>query len=97
MTAARTSSSNSATGAGGGLPVVGRPGAWQTAAHPVDNVSPHVAVRQWVQSLPNPLLLLRAAQPKLGRLDRSAYSAQCAGVGAGGPPLKITRATLHLL
>ena len=37
----------------------------QTAAHLVDHVIPHVAVRQWVLSLPIPLRLLLAAQPKL--------------------------------
>jgi hypothetical protein len=37
----------------------------QTAAHLVDHVSPHVPVRQWVLSLPIPLRLLLAAQPKL--------------------------------
>ena len=37
----------------------------QTAAHLVDHVIPHVPVRQWVLSLPIPLRLLLAAQPKL--------------------------------
>jgi hypothetical protein len=37
----------------------------QTAAHLVDHVIPHVPVRQWVLSLPMPLRLLLAAQPKL--------------------------------
>ncbi|MBE0549490.1 MAG: transposase [Rubrivivax sp.] len=37
----------------------------QTAAHRVDHVIPHVPVRQWVLSLPIPLRLLPAAQPKL--------------------------------
>ena len=37
----------------------------QTAAHPVDRVIPQVPVRQWVLSLPIPLRLLLAAQPKL--------------------------------
>ena len=37
----------------------------QTAAHLVDHVTPHVPVRQWVLSLPIPLRLLLAAQPKL--------------------------------
>ncbi len=41
----------------------------QTAAHLVDNVIPHVPVRQWVRvyqvRLPIPLRLLLAAQPKL--------------------------------
>jgi len=37
----------------------------QTAAHLVDHVIPHVPVRQWVLSLPFPLRLLLAAQPKL--------------------------------
>jgi len=37
----------------------------QTAAHPVDHVIPHVPVRQWVLSLPIPLRLLLAAQPRL--------------------------------
>lgn len=37
----------------------------QTAAHLVDRVIPHVPVRQWVLSLPIPLRLLLAAQPKL--------------------------------
>ena len=37
----------------------------QTAAHLVDHVIPHVTVRQWVLSLPIPLRLLLAAQPKL--------------------------------
>ena len=37
----------------------------QTAAHLVDHVVPRVPVRQWVLSLPIPLRLLLAAQPKL--------------------------------
>ena len=37
----------------------------QTAAHLVDHVIPHVPVRQWVLSLPIPLRLLLASQPKL--------------------------------
>jgi len=37
----------------------------QSAAHLVDHVIPHVPVRQWVLSLPIPLRLLLAAQPKL--------------------------------
>jgi len=37
----------------------------QTAAHLVDHVIAHVPVRQWVLSLPIPLRLLLAAQPKL--------------------------------
>jgi Putative transposase len=37
----------------------------QTAAHLGDHVIPHVPVRQWVLSLPIPLRLLLAAQPKL--------------------------------
>ena len=37
----------------------------QTAAHLVDHVIPHVPVRQWFLSLPIPLRLLLAAQPKL--------------------------------
>ena len=37
----------------------------QTAAHPVDHVIPQVPVCQWVLSLPIPLRLLLAAQPKL--------------------------------
>ncbi|MDP3086426.1 MAG: transposase [Rubrivivax sp.] len=37
----------------------------QTAAHLMDHVIPHVPVRQWVLSLPIPLRLLLAAQPKL--------------------------------
>ncbi len=37
----------------------------QTAAHLVDQVIPHVPVRQWVLSLPIPLRLLLAAQPEL--------------------------------
>ena len=37
----------------------------QAAAHLVDHVIPHVPVRQWVLSLPSPLRLLLAAQPKL--------------------------------
>ena len=37
----------------------------QTAAHLVDRVIPNVPVRQWVLSLPIPLRLLLAAQPKL--------------------------------
>ena len=41
----------------------------QTAAHLVDQVIPHVPVRQWVRvcqdRLPIPLRLLLAAQPKL--------------------------------
>jgi hypothetical protein len=37
----------------------------QTAAHLVDHVIPHVPVHQWVLSLPIPLRLLLAAQPKL--------------------------------
>ena len=36
-----------------------------TAAHLLDHVIPHVPVRQWVLSLPIPLRLLLAAQPKL--------------------------------
>jgi hypothetical protein len=36
----------------------------QTAAHLVDHVIPHLPVRQWVLSLPIPLRLLLAAQPK---------------------------------
>jgi len=36
----------------------------QTAAHLVGRVIPHVAVRQWVLSLPIPLRLLLAAQPE---------------------------------
>ncbi|MBC7941221.1 MAG: transposase zinc-binding domain-containing protein [Chitinophagaceae bacterium] len=37
----------------------------QTAAHLIDHVIPHLPVRQWVLSLPVPLRLLLAAQPKL--------------------------------
>ena len=37
----------------------------QTAAHLVDQVIPHVPVRQWLLSLPIPLRLLLTAQPKL--------------------------------
>ena len=37
----------------------------QTATHLVDHVIPRVPVRQWVLSLPIPLRLLLAAQPKL--------------------------------
>lgn len=37
----------------------------QKAAHLVNHVIPHVPVRQWVLSLPIPLRLLLAAQPKL--------------------------------
>ena len=37
----------------------------QTAAHLVDHVIPHVAVRQWVLSLPIPLRVWLAAQPQL--------------------------------
>ena len=37
----------------------------QTAAQLVDHVIPHVPVRQWMLSLPFPLRLLLAAQPKL--------------------------------
>jgi len=37
----------------------------QTAAHLVEHVIPHVPVRQWVLSLPIPLRLLLAAQPRL--------------------------------
>jgi hypothetical protein len=37
----------------------------QTAAHLVDHVIPLVPVRQWALSLPIPLRLLLAAQPKL--------------------------------
>jgi hypothetical protein len=37
----------------------------QTAAHLVEHVIPHVPVRQWVLSLPIPLRLPLAAQPKL--------------------------------
>jgi len=37
----------------------------QTAADLVDHVIPHVPVRQWVLSLPIPLRMLLAAQPKL--------------------------------
>jgi len=43
-------------------------GAWrtaQTAAHLLDHVIPRVPVRHWVLSLPIPLRLLLAAQPKL--------------------------------
>ena len=40
-------------------------GARRTAAHLVDHVIPRVPVRQWVLSLPIPLRLLLAAQPKL--------------------------------
>ena len=36
----------------------------RTAAHLVDHVIPHVPVRQWVLSLPIPLRLLLATQPK---------------------------------
>jgi hypothetical protein len=37
----------------------------QTAAHMVDQVIPHLPVRQWVLSLPIPLRVLLAAQPEL--------------------------------
>jgi len=37
----------------------------RTAAHLIDHVIPHVPVRQWVLSLPIPLRVLLAAQPKL--------------------------------
>ena len=37
----------------------------QTAAHLVDDVIPHVPVRQWVLTLPIPLRLLLATRPKL--------------------------------
>ena len=37
----------------------------QTAAHLVDRVIPHAPVRQWVLTLPIPLRLELAAQPKL--------------------------------
>ena len=37
----------------------------QTAAHLVDHVIPDVPVRHWVLSMPIPLRLLLAAQPKL--------------------------------
>lgn len=37
----------------------------QSAAHLVDHAIPRVPVRQWVLSLPIPLRLLLAAQPKL--------------------------------
>jgi Putative transposase len=37
----------------------------QTEGHLVDQVIPHVPVRQWVLSLPIPLRLLLAAQPEL--------------------------------
>ena len=37
----------------------------QTAAHLVEQVIPHVPVRQWVLSLPIPLRMLLAAQPHL--------------------------------
>jgi len=37
----------------------------QTAAHLVDHVIPRVPVRHWVLSLPIPLRVLLAAQPKL--------------------------------
>jgi hypothetical protein len=37
----------------------------QTAAHLVDHVIPHVPGRQWVLSLPIPLRLLLAVQPRL--------------------------------
>jgi hypothetical protein len=36
----------------------------QTAVHLVDHAIPHVPVRQWVLSVPIPLCLLLAAQPK---------------------------------
>ena len=39
----------------------------QTAAHRVGHVIPHVPARPWVLSLPIPLRLLLAAQPKLVR------------------------------
>ena len=44
----------------------------QTAAHLVDHVIPHVPVRQWVLSLPFPLRLLLAAQPKPELRDEPA-------------------------
>ena len=37
----------------------------QTAAHLVDHVTPRVAMRQWVLSLPIPLRVLLEAQPEL--------------------------------
>jgi hypothetical protein len=37
----------------------------QTAAHLVDEILPDVPIRQWVLSLPIPLRVLLAAQPKL--------------------------------
>ena len=37
----------------------------QMAAHLVDHAIPHVPVRQWLLSMPIPLRLLLAAQPKL--------------------------------
>jgi hypothetical protein len=56
----------------------------QTAAHLVDHVIPHVPVRQWVLSLPIPLRLLLAAQPKLVQrvitghlLDALALARRC--------------------
>ena len=59
----------------------------QTGAHLVDHVIPHVPVRQWVLSLPIPLRLLLAAQPKLltlvlhvvHHLRRHPVSTSCGG------------------
>jgi hypothetical protein len=45
----------------------------QTAAHLVDHVIPQVPVRQWVLSLPIPLRLLLAAQPKLVSRQRRRF------------------------
>ncbi len=56
----------------------------QTAAHLVEHVIPKVPVRQWVLSLPIPLRLLLAAQPKLVQrvitghlLDALALARRC--------------------
>ena len=49
----------------GFCPFCGARRRWQTATHLVDHVIPHVPVRQWVLSLPIPLRVLLAAQPKL--------------------------------
>jgi hypothetical protein len=37
----------------------------RTAVHRVDEIHPDVPIRQWVLSLPIPLRVLPAAQPKL--------------------------------
>ena len=65
MTAATTSSSPIAASAAGSARHAAR-GAWRRRRlNWWTNVIPHVPVRQWVLSLPIPLRLLLAAQPKL--------------------------------